>query len=161
MKLENRSIELTFLYENWYKFREFWLRGNVMINFFNGKNGPDILSKASIFASATCAVHCLLMPLLVPVLSLTGLSFLVTEKFEFFTIIFAFFACFSTLIVSFYKYHRSLLPFYYLSMSLLTFFARSYFLVDYEVVFNLFIGLFIIAAVLINKRLCKHCPSCS
>jgi hypothetical protein len=69
------------------------------------------LDNIGIFASSLCAIHCALVPLLITLLPLSGLSFLASEWLEVSMIAIAFFIGLVSLGFSLIKTHKTPLPF--------------------------------------------------
>jgi hypothetical protein len=124
----------------------------------------QIIDKLGIVSSTTCAVHCLLLPLIITIIPYFGLSFLANETFEICmlvtSIILSMFSiCFG------YKTHKNkkitLLFSFGLSLLILGRYVHES---NYSPIsaFILFIGGIIIAlSHYINKKLCNSCSSCS
>ena len=123
-----------------------------------------IIDKFGMISSATCAVHCLLLPFLITILPLSGLSFLVDESFEivmlFISIICALLSlCFG------YRTHKNKIMFILfsigISLLLLGRFAHENDWGNGSLIILFFGGATISFSHLINKRLCNNCNSCS
>jgi len=118
------------------------------------------LGKLSVIASAVCLIHCIALPLLLPILPLIGMSFLSSEKVEIWIMIGVLFAAGASLLIGFFKYHQKLFPVYL--------FAVSAVLMIYSRTLQHDMGHFVLAAGAIfmtmahiaNIRLCKTCPTC-
>lgn len=114
--------------------------------------------KISAFASIACAIHCMVLPVLMPLLPVMGLSFLANETFELIVILFAISIAAFSLFMAFFKYHQKLYPLYLLSLgAFLMIFRNSW--GDKVEIYVLFAGAIILAgANYLNHRLCHSCP---
>ncbi|MEZ4765030.1 MAG: MerC domain-containing protein, partial [Calditrichia bacterium] len=68
------------------------------------------LDKLGISASLLCAIHCALVPVILPLMSTVGLGFLWSHEFEFFMIALAFVVGIWALSHGYRYAHRKLLP---------------------------------------------------
>lgn len=119
-----------------------------------------MLDKLGIWISSVCALHCLLLPLLLPIAPLVASSVFAEVWFERTILSFSILVGFAALFVGFHKYHRQLYPIYSLVLGGLIYWNKDIFGHHYEP-FTIAVGaLLIIAAHLINLRLCKQCKSC-
>jgi hypothetical protein len=124
----------------------------------------QIIDKLGIVSSTTCAIHCLVLPLVITFIPYLGLSFFANETFEIImlvtSIILSMFSiCFG------YKTHKNK------KITLLFSFGLSLLVLGRYVHENnytptsaliLFLGGIIIAlSHYINKKLCNSCTSCS
>ncbi len=118
------------------------------------------LGNLSVIASAVCLIHCIALPLLLPILPLIGLSFLSSERAEIWIMIGVLIAAGASLLIGFFKYHQKLFPVYLFAVSaVLMIYSRS---LEHNT------GHFVLAAAAIcmtiahiaNIRLCKTCPTC-
>nr|WP_136250663.1 MerC domain-containing protein [Ningiella ruwaisensis] len=113
-----------------------------------------------VWVSAACAVHCLALPLLLPILPILASSFVAQDWFERSILSVSIVIGFAALLVGFKQYHRQIYPIYSLVLGGLIYWHKDIFGEAYEP-FTIAIGAgFIIAAHLINLRLCKQCKSC-
>ncbi len=110
--------------------------------------------------SVACAIHCLAMPLLVAVLPLIGLGFLATERAELVLITGAIGLAIGSLAwgVRHHRRWRALLILIVAVAFIAT--ARTAVEGTFEVVFYGIGGVFLAAAHLVNRHLCKTCPTC-
>jgi phosphoglycerol transferase MdoB-like AlkP superfamily enzyme len=119
-----------------------------------------MLDRLGITATSLCAIHCILLPLLLPALPLLGLSFLADHQWEhvflIFTALLGTFALFS----GFKRYHRKLYPFYLLFLGVVIYWIKHDFSADLEPYFIFFGASLIIAAHWINLKLCSQCRQC-
>ena len=76
-----------------------------------------MLDKAGMIASLTCALHCMVMPLIVTLLPIFGLSMLATEEFEWLLLMVS--AVLGVISLCFgFKKHKSLKAFSFLGIGL-------------------------------------------
>ena len=109
--------------------------------------------------SVACAVHCLAMPLLVTVLPLIGLGFLANESAELVLITGAIVLAIGSLAWG-VRHHRSWRAFLILIVAL-AFIATARTAVEgtFEVVFYSIGAILLASAHLVNRYLCKTCPT--
>jgi len=106
-----------------------------------------------IFTSVACAIHCGLLPVLIPVLPLFGVNIVHNKSFEWSMIAIAFFVGAYSLYHGFIKHHHSYRP-------AVIFFAGFVFLVakqffpSMEILFLVLAVCLIITAHFMNYRLC-------
>ena len=118
------------------------------------------LDRLGIWISSLCALHCLALPLLLPVAPLIASSFVAEAWFERSILSFSILLGFAALFVGFHKYHRQLYPMYSLVLGGLIYWHKDIFGEQYEP-FTIALGAFlIIAAHVVNLRLCKSCKNC-
>lgn len=124
------------------------------------KLNNSVLDRLGVWVSAMCALHCLLLPLLLPVLPLLASSFVAEHWFERSILTISIVIGFVALFIGFKQYHRQIYPMYSLSVGALIFWNKDIFGHAYEP-FTVALGAaFIIAAHLVNLRLCRQCKSC-
>lgn len=120
----------------------------------------SLLDKAGIALTSLCAVHCILLPVLLPVIPLLGASFLADESFEraalFLTMVLGFVALFS----GFHRYHRKLYPFYSLFLGGFIYWHKDSFGHHWEPAVLTIGAVFVIVAHVMNMRLCQRCTDC-
>ena len=119
-----------------------------------------MLDRLGITATSLCALHCILLPVLMPVLALFGLEAFASHEGEhvvlFITLILGSIALFS----GFKRYHRKIYPFYLLFLGGFVYWHKHS--VDESVQpFMIIIGAsLLVAAHVINIKLCNSCRSC-
>ena len=119
-----------------------------------------VLDRIGIWVSSACAVHCLLLPVLLPIAPLVASSVFAEVWFERMILTFSILVGFAALFVGFHKYHRQLYPIYSLALGGLIYWNKDIFGHQYEP-FTIAIGAFlIIAAHVTNMRLCNSCKTC-
>jgi hypothetical protein len=119
-----------------------------------------ILDRLGIWASSLCALHCLLLPLLLPAIPLVGATMFAQDWFEKTILITSLVVGFWALFSGFYRYHKQLYPLYSLAIGGFIYWNKDIFGESWEP-FTIAVGaLLIVAAHVINLRLCQHCKSC-
>ncbi|WP_077342456.1 MerC domain-containing protein [Pseudocolwellia agarivorans] len=120
-----------------------------------------MLDRIGITATSLCALHCILLPVLLPALPLLGLSFLADHTWEhiflIMTAILGSFALFS----GFKKYHKRLYPFYLLFLGVAIYWIKHDFSEELQPYFIILGASLIVAAHVINLKLCNSCKQCA
>ncbi|WP_395345595.1 MerC domain-containing protein [Ningiella sp. W23] len=119
-----------------------------------------MLDKLGVWISATCALHCMLLPLLLPVLPLLASTFVAQEWFELGILTISIVIGFAALFIGFKQYHRQIYPMYSLALGGLIYWNKHMFGEEFEPLTIAVGAAFIIAAHLINLRLCRKCKDC-
>ena len=122
----------------------FALRMNLKINW-------DGLGIAT---SVACAIHCVVLPLILTSLPLFGVNVIHNIYFEWGMIAFAFFVGAYALIHGYKTHHRSLLPVAVFTVGFIFLITKQFFL-EYESYFLIPAVLLIICAHVLNYRLCR------
>ena len=120
-----------------------------------------MLDRIGITATSLCALHCILLPILLPTLPLLGLSFLADHAWEHVFLIFTAVLGSVALFSGFKRYHRKLYPFYLLFIGVGIYWIKHDFSAALE---PYFIGIgasLIISAHFINLKLCNSCKQCT
>jgi hypothetical protein len=130
----------------------------------NNENAVDRLDRVGMTASFLCAVHCAIMPLVVTLLPLLGLTFLASEPIEW--ALLASSATLGTLSLCMgFKEHRSRRVFAVLGVALallvLGRIAHSHDGSSWSLVFMVAGGLTMMGAHIFNHYLCRSCRRCS
>ncbi|SET88023.1 MerC domain-containing protein [Thalassotalea agarivorans] len=119
-----------------------------------------MLDRIGITATSLCALHCILVPILLPVLPLLGLSFLADHTWEHIFLLLTAVLGAIALYSGFKRYHRKLYPFYLLVLGIIIYWMKHDVPADYELVFIIIGAGLIVASHWINLRLCNQCKSC-
>ncbi|WP_426358832.1 MerC domain-containing protein [Pseudocolwellia sp. HL-MZ19] len=120
-----------------------------------------MLDRIGITATSLCALHCILLPVLLPALPLLGLSFLADHQWEhFFLVVTAVLGTFA-LFSGFRKYHRRIYPFYLLFLGIAIYWIKHDFSEALEPYFIILGASLIVAAHVINLKLCNNCKQCA
>ena len=128
-----------------------------------------MLDKAGMVASITCAVHCMIMPLVITLLPIFGLSLFATEEFEWILLMISAMLGITSLCFGFRK-HKSFKAFSFLGIGL-TFLVIGRLAHEHVSHFRVFTFdiylLFLVAGAILvalshwlNNKLCKSCPPC-
>ena len=124
-------------------------------------SGKQIVDKIGIWTSSLCALHCLFLPALLPILPYLGASFFAEHWFEKTILSLSMIIGFWALLTGFYRYHRQLYPLYSLLLGGLIYWNKDMFGHDYEPITVGIGAALIVASHLLNIRLCKSCKTCS
>ena len=124
----------------------------------------DNLDKVGATASFLCAIHCAIMPFVLTMLPLVGLSFLASEPVEWALLAFSAILGTLSLCVGF-REHRSRRVFAFLGIALALLVAGRIFHESYEgwwgPVFMVAGGFTMMGAHWLNHSLCRSCRKCS
>ena len=119
-----------------------------------------MLDKIGITATSLCALHCILLPVLLPALPLLGLSFLADHVWEHVFLILTAILGTIALFSGFKRYHRRLYPFYLLFLGVTVYWQKHDFSPENHP-YIIFLGAsLIVAAHLLNIKLCNSCKKC-
>jgi hypothetical protein len=120
----------------------------------------NVLDKIGIAATSLCAIHCLLLPLMLPLFPLIGVSFLGQDSFETgflaMTMVLGFLAIYS----GYKRYHNRLYPFALLFLGGFIYWQKDLFGDAIEPFTVMFGASLVVAAHLINIKLCRRCSEC-
>ncbi|MFB1015695.1 MAG: hypothetical protein ACI9C0_000836 [Alteromonadaceae bacterium] len=119
-----------------------------------------MLDRLGITATSLCALHCILLPILLPALPLLGLSFLADHSWEHVFLIFTAMLGSVALFSGFKRYHRKMYPFYLLFVGVAIYWIKHDFSEEYEAYFIIIGASLIVAAHYINLKLCNSCRDC-
>jgi len=122
--------------------------------------GNIMLDRIGITATSLCALHCILLPVLLPVLPLMGLSFLADHTWEHVFLLVTATLGTIALFSGFQRYHKRLYPFYLLYLGVALYWIKHDFSEAVEVYFIIGGASLIIAAHFINIKLCDSCKAC-
>ena len=119
-----------------------------------------MLDRIGITATSLCALHCILLPKLLPILPLLGLSFLADHAWE--DIFLLLTAALGTIALfsGFKRYHKRLYPFYLLYLGVALYWIKHDFSAELEPFFIIGGASLILAAHFINIKLCNNCRQC-
>jgi intracellular septation protein A len=127
------------------------------------------VDKIGMFSSLTCAIHCTIMPLIVTMLPIIGLSLLATEEFEWMLLIGSAMLGIISLCFGFKK-HKSLKALSFLSTGLalivigrLThhhYHSLKFLHLDLYVLFLITGGVLVSFSHWLNNKLCSSCDPC-
>lgn len=120
----------------------------------------NTLDKVGIAITSLCAIHCIMLPVLLPLLPLMGLTVAHNHAFERIILLITMVLGFITLFAGFHRYHRKLYPFYSLFIGGFIYWQKDLFGPAYEHYILIVGASFVVLAHLLNLRLCNHCHSC-
>lgn len=112
-----------------------------------------------IFTSIACAIHCGVLPFVLPALPLFGINIIHNVFFEWMMIAVAFFVGIYSLYHGYKKHYHSYLPFGLFFFGFVFLVAKQFF-IDLEYLFLALAVILIISAHFLNYRYCKKI-SCS
>lgn len=119
-----------------------------------------LLDRVGIWTSSLCALHCLLLPILLPLVPLLAGTFFAEAWFERTILSLSMIIGFWALLSGFQRYHRRLYPLFSLLLGGLIYWNKDLFGADYEPVTITVGAMLIVASHVINLRLCQHCKTC-
>lgn len=120
-----------------------------------------MLDRIGITATSLCALHCILLPVLLPALPLLGLSFLADHTWEHVFLIMTAILGSVALFSGFRKYHKRFYPFYLLFLGIAIYWIKHDFSESLEPYFIIAGASLIVAAHVINLKLCNSCKQCA
>jgi len=118
------------------------------------------LGNLGAIASIACLIHCLALPLILPILPLLGMSFLSNKTAELWVTSTVLLLAGASLLIGFFKYHQKLFPIYLFGVSALLMVYSHSFGHDYEHWILGLGALSMVGAHIVNIKLCKTCPTC-
>ncbi|MER2494125.1 MerC domain-containing protein [Catenovulum sediminis] len=123
-------------------------------------NRNNWLDKFGVAATSLCAVHCIFLPVLLPLLPIMGLGFVGEEAFEHTVLLITMAIGFIAIFSGFHRYHRKLYPFYSLALGGVVYASKDL-LGEAAHPYVIAIGAsLIVLAHIMNIRLCRSCKSC-
>jgi hypothetical protein len=124
------------------------------------EDNPAKLDRLGIWVSSLCALHCLALPLLVPLLPLIGSSFFAQVWFERAILSFSLIVGAVALLNGALRYHGKFYPLGLLFSGGVIYWFKDIFGHHYEP-FTIAIGaMLIVAGHWVNMRLCRQCKCC-
>jgi hypothetical protein len=119
-----------------------------------------MLDRIGITATSLCALHCILLPVILPLLPLLGLGFLADHTWEHVFLLLT--ATLGTVAIysGFKHYHKRLYPIYLLYLGVIIYWVKHDFSPALEPFFIIGGSSFIIAAHFVNIKLCNSCKQC-
>lgn len=124
-------------------------------------NSDNFFDKLGIWVSSLCALHCLLLPILIPLIPLVASTFIAEIWFERTILTISILVGFWALFIGFYRYHRQIYPVYSLVLGGLIYWHKDIFGEQYEPLTIAIGALLIVAAHWLNIKLCRSCNDCS
>ena len=120
-----------------------------------------MLDRIGITATSICALHCILLPIILPALPLLGLGFLADHFYEHVFLVITAIIGSIAMLSGFKRYHRKLYPFYLLALGIIIYWQKHDFDPSVQPYFIIVGALLIVVAHFINLRLCKQCAECT
>lgn len=115
-----------------------------------------ILDKVGIWASSLCAVHCLSLPVLLPIAPLVGASFFAQDWFERSILIVSLMVGFWAMLVGFYRHHRQLSPLVSIALGGMIYWNKDIFGESFEPITIAIGAMLIVVAHVANLRLTQQ-----
>ena len=120
-----------------------------------------MLDRIGITATSLCALHCILLPILLPALPLLGVSFLADHAWEHVFLLMTGVLGSVALFSGFKRYHRRFYPFYLLFLGIVVYWIKHDFSESIQPLFIIIGALLIVAAHVVNIKLCNSCKQCT
>lgn len=120
-----------------------------------------MLDRIGITATSLCALHCILLPVILPALPLLGIGFLADHMWEHIFLIVTAVLGSIAMFSGFKRYHKKLYPFYLLMLGIVIYWQKHDFSESLQPVFIMIGATLIVAAHIINIKLCNNCKQCS
>jgi hypothetical protein len=119
-----------------------------------------MFDKLGITATSLCALHCIMLPIILPALPLLGVSFLADHTYEHVFLIITAIIGSIAMLSGFKRYHRKLYPFYLLALGIIIYWQKHDFSASVQPYFIIVGASLIVAAHFLNLKLCKDCTAC-
>lgn len=119
-----------------------------------------MLDRLGIAATSLCALHCILLPIILPALPLLGVSFLGDHTWEHVFLVFTAILGSIALFSGFKRYHKRLYPFYLLFLGVIIYWQKHNFSEQLEPLFIVLGAGLIVGAHFLNIKLCNSCKPC-
>ena len=120
-----------------------------------------MLDRIGITATSLCALHCILLPVILPALPLLGIGFLADHMWEHVFLIVTAVLGTIAMFSGFKRYHKKLYPFYLLMLGVVIYWQKHDFSEALQPFFIMIGATLIVAAHIINIKLCNSCKQCS
>jgi hypothetical protein len=120
-----------------------------------------LLDRIGITATSLCALHCILLPVILPALPLLGIGFLADHMWEHVFLVVTAVLGSIAMFSGFKRYHKKLYPFYLLMLGVVIYWQKHDFSEELQPVFIMIGATLIVAAHIINIKLCNSCKQCS
>jgi len=127
------------------------------------ENIRHTLDKVGIAVTSLCAIHCIMLPVLLPLLPLLpllGLTSVHNHALERIVLLVTMVLGFITIFAGFHRYHRKLYPFYSLFLGGFIYWQKDLLGHEYEHYVLIVGAAFVVFAHVLNIRLCNQCHSC-
>lgn len=120
----------------------------------------NILDRFGITATTLCALHCILLPIILPALPVLGLGFLADHLWERMYLLSTAVMGFIALYIGFQRYHKKLYPFYLLFIGAFIYWHKHDLPEEYQFFAIAAGATLIVIAHIINIKLCNSCKRC-
>ncbi|MDO6444911.1 MerC domain-containing protein [Colwellia sp. 1_MG-2023] len=120
-----------------------------------------MLDRIGITATSLCALHCILLPVILPALPLLGIGFLADHMWEHIFLVVTAILGSIAMFSGFKRYHKKLYPFYLLMLGVVVYWQKHDFSEALQPFFIMIGATLIVAAHIINIKLCNSCKQCS
>ncbi|WP_206486521.1 MerC domain-containing protein [Thalassotalea sp. G2M2-11] len=120
-----------------------------------------MLDRIGITATSLCALHCILLPILLPALPLLGISYLADHTWEHVFLIVTAILGAIAMFSGFKRYHKKMYPFYLLVIGVAVYWVKHDFSESVQPLFIIIGATLIVAAHVINLKLCNSCKQCT
>ncbi len=120
----------------------------------------SVFDKVGITVTSLCAIHCIMLPVILPLLPLLGLTASHNHAFERIVLLITMVLGFITLFIGFHRYHRKLYPFYSLFLGGFIYWQKDVWGHEYEHAVLMVGATLVVLAHIMNMRLCNSCNSC-
>ncbi|GHE94180.1 MerC domain-containing protein [Thalassotalea profundi] len=119
-----------------------------------------MLDRIGITATSLCALHCILLPVILPALPLLGFGFLADHVWEHVFLILTAILGSIAMLSGFKRYHRKLYPFYLLILGVVVYWQKHDFSEAAQPYIIVLGAVLIIGAHFLNIKLCNNCKPC-
>ena len=119
-----------------------------------------MLDRIGITATSLCALHCILLPILLPILPLFGLSILADHEWEHVFLLFTAVLGTAALFSGYKRYHRKMYPLALLYLGVAIYWIKHDFAEESAMYFILTGATLIVASHIINIKLCNASRRC-
>ena len=120
-----------------------------------------MLDRIGITATSLCALHCILLPVIIPALPLLGIGFLADHTWEHVFLVVTAILGSIAMFSGFKRYHKKLYPFYLLMLGVVIYWQKHDFSEAVQPMFIMIGATLIVAAHIINIKLCNSCKQCN
>lgn len=120
-----------------------------------------MLDRLGITATSLCALHCILLPIILPALPLLGLGFLADHVWEHVFLVITAILGSIAMFSGFKHYHKKLYPFYLLILGVVIYWMKHDFAESVQPFIIVLGASLIVAAHIINLKLCNACKRCT
>jgi hypothetical protein len=120
----------------------------------------NLLDKIGIAATSLCAIHCLLLPFLLPLLPMVSAGFLAEDTFEHGFLLGTMGLGFIALYSGYKRYHHQVYPFIMLFCGGFIYWNKDSLGDSAEPLVVVFGATLVVLAHVVNMKLCRRCTDC-